>query len=65
MISANELKSLREQFCYTQLQMAQLLHCSVRMYQRYEWGKAEMPEALEELLEYKLKDLKDANDEMV
>ena len=54
MISYKELRDIRAHYKLTQHKMAAILHVSRRTYQHYEAGTSPFPEALAELLQYKL-----------
>jgi hypothetical protein len=54
MIKQTDLKEIRQNNGFTQLDMSKLLYCTTRMYQYYEAQTKIMPMALLELLEFKL-----------
>lgn len=59
MLKQEDLRFIRKSYDASQSQFAELIHCTLRMYQYYESMQKKMPTALLELLEFKLKEVID------
>ena len=61
MIKQSELREFRKKLKLNQTETANLIHCTLRMYQYYESMQKVMPKALLELLFLKLRKNYDSN----
>ncbi len=53
---ATKLTKLRERYALTQDDCAKLIHVTKKMWQNYEYGRNQLPQAYAELLVFKLKE---------